>query len=249
MTKYKQRKRNLYENNSDTYAISRSKIDLFINCPRCFYLDRKLGLAQPSMPGWPLNSAVDYLLKQEFDYYRKLRLPHPIMVQYGIDAVPFSHPDLPFWRDDVYHYVGASVVDEQTGFQVQGIIDDVWITPQGELNIVDYKATSTASEISLDDEFKQSYKRQMEVYQWIFRKMGFKVSPVGYFVFANALKDRKLFDNKLEFELTILTHHGEDSWVSPTLMDMKAILESDTIPEANPDCEYCEYRRLTKEVE
>ena len=171
------------------------------------------------------------------------------MVQYGIDAVPFSHPDLPFWRDDVYHYVGASVLDEQTGFQVQGIIDDVWITPQGELNIVDYKATSTASEISLDDEFKQSYKRQMEVYQWIFRKMGFKVSPVGYFVFANALKDRKLFDNKLKFELTILTHHGDDSGVSSTLMDMKAILESDTIPEANPDCEYCEYRRLTKEVE
>jgi hypothetical protein len=63
------------------------------------------------------------------------------------------------------------------------------------------------------------------------------------------LKDRKFFDNKLEFELTILSHQGEDSWVSPTLMDMKAILESDTIPEANPDCEYCEYRRLTKEVE
>ena len=78
MAKYKQRKRNLYEKNSDTYAISRSKIDLFINCPRCFYLDRKLGLAQPSMPGWPLNSAIDYLLKQEFDYYRKLQLPHQL---------------------------------------------------------------------------------------------------------------------------------------------------------------------------
>ncbi len=118
MTKYKQRKRNLYENTSESYAISRSKIDLFINCPRCFYLDRKLGLAQPSMPGWPLNSAIDYLLKQEFDYYRKLQLPHPIMVQYGIDAVPFSHPDLPFWRDDVYHYVGASVV--ANGFSGSG---------------------------------------------------------------------------------------------------------------------------------
>ncbi|HBG60052.1 MAG TPA: hypothetical protein DDW97_04665, partial [Anaerolineaceae bacterium] len=61
MTTYKQRQRNRYNNASETYAISRSKIDLFINCPRCFYLDRKLGLAQPSMPGWPLNSAVDYL--------------------------------------------------------------------------------------------------------------------------------------------------------------------------------------------
>ena len=249
MTKYKQRKRNLYNNNPDTYALSRSKIDMFLDCPRCFYLDRKLGLSQPSMPGWPLNSAVDHLLKREFDHYRKLQQPHPIMVQYGIEAVPFLHPDLPIWRDDVYHYVGASVVDEQTGFQLQGIIDDVWVSPQGELHIVDYKATSTASEISLEDEYKQAYKRQMEIYQWIFRRMGFKVSPVGYFVFANALKDRPFFENKLEFELTILPHYGDDSWVSPTLVEMKKVLECDTLPDANPECEYCEYRRLIKEVE
>ena len=171
------------------------------------------------------------------------------MVQYGIEAVPFLHPDLPIWRDDVYHYVGASVVDEQTGFQVQGIIDDVWVSPQGELHIVDYKATSTASEISLEDEYKQAYKRQMEIYQWIFRRMGFKVSPVGYFVFANALKDRTFFEKKLEFELTILPHYGNDSWVSPTLLEMKKVLECDTLPDANPECEYCEYRRLIKEVE
>lgn len=59
------RKNNLYDKNSgEVFRLSRSKIDLFINCPRCFYLDRCLGVSQP--PGYPfsLNSAVDKLLKK-----------------------------------------------------------------------------------------------------------------------------------------------------------------------------------------
>ena len=57
------RKYSLYNPDStELFRLSRSKIDLFINCPRCFYLDRKLGVAQP--PGYPfsLNSAVNKLL-------------------------------------------------------------------------------------------------------------------------------------------------------------------------------------------
>ena len=45
------------------FALSRSKVELFVDCPRCFYLDRRSGIARP--PGFPfnLNSAVDALLK------------------------------------------------------------------------------------------------------------------------------------------------------------------------------------------
>lgn len=41
------------------FKISRTKIDLFFKCPKCFYLDRVCGIAQP--PGYPfaLNAAVD----------------------------------------------------------------------------------------------------------------------------------------------------------------------------------------------
>jgi hypothetical protein len=79
--------------------ISRGKLDLFSECPRCFYLDRRLGIKRPSMPGWSLNSAVDNLLKNEFDGYRKRKEPHPLMKKYGIDAIPFQHDDMPIWRD------------------------------------------------------------------------------------------------------------------------------------------------------
>lgn len=55
----------------EPFKISRSKIDLFLNCPRCFFMDRVLGISQP--PGYPfsLNSAVDHLLKKEFDIHNK----------------------------------------------------------------------------------------------------------------------------------------------------------------------------------
>ena len=50
---------------NEPFKISRSKFTNFIDCKRCFYLDRVKGLKEPGMPGWALNSAVDVLLKKE----------------------------------------------------------------------------------------------------------------------------------------------------------------------------------------
>ena len=40
-------------NGKNNFKLSRSKIDLFLECPRCFYLDRKLGLGRPSIKEEP----------------------------------------------------------------------------------------------------------------------------------------------------------------------------------------------------
>ena len=68
------RKGSIYQKGTnETFKISRSKFSNFLDCKRCFYLERVKGLKDPSMPGWSLNSAVDELLKKEFDEYRKLQ--------------------------------------------------------------------------------------------------------------------------------------------------------------------------------
>lgn len=245
MGNYYQRKNNLYiPGSGDSFRISRSKIDLFLGCPKCFYLDRRLGIPRPEGPGFPLNSAVDSLLKNEFDLLRQKGEAHELMKIYKIDAVPFNHEDFPVWRDDFHRFTGASVLHGKTNLEIGGIIDDIWVNKDKELSIVDYKATSTSREISLDDEYKQGYKKQMEVYQWIFRKMGFPVSNMGYFVFANAGKNRPDFDGRLEFALSILSYEGSDGWVEPTIFKIKECLESDKIPEAGANCDYCKYTAL-----
>ena len=207
-------------------------------------------MPRPGMPGWPLNIAVDNLLKNEFDLLRKKEESHKLMDEYKIDAVPFDHPDLPAWRDDNHKYIGACVLHKKTNLNICGIVDDIWVYKKTkELYIVDYKATSTSRAISLEDEYKQGYKKQMEIYQWLFRQMGFRVSKTGYFLFANAGKNRPEFDGKLEFETSIIPYEGDDSWIESTILDIKKCLDSDEIPAPGEECEYCAYRKLVAEEE
>ncbi|MDP2629940.1 MAG: PD-(D/E)XK nuclease family protein [Candidatus Uhrbacteria bacterium] len=247
--KFARKKWGLFDPSSlEPHKVSRSKIDMFLECPRCFYLDQRLGVKRPSMPAFSLNSAVDALLKNEFDILRGKKQSHALMEKFGVDALPYQHPDLPKWRGEVNRFSGALVLDESSNLFVDGLIDDVWVNKKGELMLVDYKSTSTTKAISLDDEYKQGYKIQMEIYQWIFRKLGFNVSKTGYFVFANAGKDRESFDGRLEFEMSIVSYDGDDSWVAKTLLAIRKCLADDKIPEAGTDCEHCAYRQMAGEA-
>jgi ATP-dependent exoDNAse (exonuclease V) beta subunit len=111
------------------------------------------------------------------------------MLEYGVEAVPFAHVSLDIWREN---FKGVDTLHTPTGFTVSGAVDDLWVNSDGELIVVDYKSTSKDSKIdALDETWHDGYKRQMEVYQWLFRQNGFKVSNTGYFVYANASKDKK----------------------------------------------------------
>lgn len=240
-----QRTRGIYTPGSgEPFKLSRSKIDLFLQCPRCFYLDRRRGVGRP--PGFPfnLNSAVDALLKQEFDTYRANGTKHPLIEKYGVDARPIAHKDLDKWR---HNFTGVQFLHEPTNFLIFGAIDDLWQNSQGEYIVVDYKSTSKDEDITeLNKEWQDGYKRQMEVYQWLLRQNGYKVSDTGYFVYCNGKRDRKAFDGKLEFDVTLIPYTGKDSWVEKTILEAHKCLNSDQIPTANPECDYCNYIAAVK---
>ncbi len=242
------RTRGLYEKKSSRYfKLSRSKLELFLECPKCFYIDRKLGVGRP--PGFPfnLNSAVDTLLKKEFDTYRATGTKHPLQEHYGIDAVPVAHKDLDKWR---HNFTGIQYHHKPTNFLVFGAIDDLWENGDGEYAVVDYKATAKDGKIeALDQEWHGGYKRQMEIYQWLLRKKGYRVSNTGYFVYCNGKTDEKAFDAKLEFDVTVIPYEGNDDWVEGALMNAKKILDSDTMPESSPDCDYCKFHDVRNEME
>lgn len=224
----------------ELFSISRSKIERFTECPRCFWLECVHGIARPDMPSFTLNNAVDELFKREFDIHRAEGSKHPLMEQYGIDAVPFKDERMDAWRDALKR--GVQYEDHKRGLLLRGGIDDAWINAAGELHVVDYKATAGKDEVTLDDKWKDAYKRQAEIYQWLFRQNGFNVSKIAYFVYANGDNDKKAFDGKLEFDITILPYEGDDSWIPETLDELKACLDSETIPKTGDNCDFCPYR-------
>lgn len=239
------RKKNFDPALKESFKLSRTKIDNFLNCPRCFYLDLRLGIKQPGGLPFTLNAAVDHLLKKEFDLYRAQKKPHPLMVQYGIKAVPYPHSDLEDWRNN---FRGIQYLHPETNFLVFGAIDDVWIDKDEQLNIVDYKATAKQGELSLNEEWHVGWKRQMEIYQWLFQQNGFPVSDTGYFVYCNGRKDPDGFHNKLEFNIEIHSYQGDARWVGETLKQARQCLSSDNIPDYTEDCDYCRYQQSLKTI-
>ncbi len=226
------------------FKVSRSKIELFMQCPRCFWLDVRLKITRPSSPPFNINKTIDELFKKEFDTYRASKKPHPLMIESGVDATPFDHEQLDAWRNT---FVGVTTVYEPANLHVFGGIDDVWANAQGELIVVDYKATSKDKEVTIDADWQMSYKRQLEVYQWLLRRNGFAVSDTGYFVYTNGRMDLDGFNDRVEFRTKLIPYTGSAAWVEPTLMNMKECMDGD-MPAVGTaamggECEFCAYAK------
>lgn len=235
------------------FKLSRSKIELFMQCPRCFWLDVRLKITRPSSPPFNINKAIDELFKKEFDSYRAQQKPHPLMTDNQIKAVPYQHDDLDTWR---YNFTGITTVHEPTNLHIFGAVDDVWINEDDELMVVDYKATAKAkpvTQLGPEGTWHDMYRRQMEVYQWLLKQNGFKVSDTGYFVYATGRQDLDAFNNKVEFQTFVFPHHGNSNWVEKTITDMKACMDSEVMPEIGTaamggPCEHCMYARARTEL-
>jgi hypothetical protein len=222
--------------------LSRSAIEQFIRCPRCFYQQRRLGLKQPSMVPLTLAVATDALLKNEFDAIRGQDVAHAVWQQHGLNVRAYVHPDMELWRNN---FKGIRV-QHNCGAEVFGAVDDVWENlDTGELHIVDYKSTSKQGEPSIDVGWGAGYKRQMEIYQWLFRQAGHKVSNTGYFLYVNGSKQGGFYasgtEGVMRFATTLIAYDGDVGWVDAKVNDAAACFNSGEVPESGSDCDNCRY--------
>ena len=226
---------------TDLIKLSRSTVEKYINCPRCCVLDKKYKIKPPSLP-FTLNIAVDNLCKNEFDYYREIQEPHPLFIENKIDAIPFKHKDIDLWRSN---FKGIRYKSIEHKFDFGGAVDDVWQKKNGELIIADVKATSRNkfdwNETFNKYDYAKAYKRQLEMYQWLFRKNGFKVADEAYLVYFNGKKNERFFNNKLHFDTHFIKLNCSASWVEGKVIETVRLLQSNHFPKPSANCEYCNY--------
>jgi hypothetical protein len=192
---------------------------------------------RPPPAPYTINTSIDALLKEEFDTHRNNGTAHALMERVKISAIPYKTDKINVWR---HNFTGIQFLHEKTDFLVFGAVDDVWVNPKDELIVVDYKATG-ANDYKIYD----SYKRQMEIYQWLLIQNKFRVSKVGYFVFAKVNKTKGFSEGKLSFDLFVEPLEGETSWVEGVLIDAKKCLESG-LPQTKADCKFCQFVSFAK---
>jgi len=122
--------------------VSRTAWESFIRCKRCFYLERKLKIRPIGMAGYPINSRVDALLKNEFDIYRKKQEPHPIFSKYKLNFVPYKMDEQKL-KDFRNNFKGVRAKSTKTNFVIYGSIDDIWLNKDTDEAVDDILSITT----------------------------------------------------------------------------------------------------------
>ena len=107
-------------------------------------------------------------------------------------------------KHDIRHHTTPTIAvhfnftHKPSNILMGGGLDDVWHNRQtNQIHIVEYKSTSTGVQSpkkepqplnrkSLNGIYKIGYTRQLEMYQFIARGMGFDVNDTTYFVYVDA---------------------------------------------------------------
>ena len=236
----------------DTFPLSRTGLEQFMRCPRCFYLHRRLGVSPPKMIPLTLAIATDALLKNEFDAIRGQDVSHPVWDEYNLNVNAYQHEDIELWRSN---FKGIRVHHKNSNLEIFGAVDDVWQNKEtGQLHIVDYKSTAKKGDPSIDEGgFGEAYKRQMEIYQWLFEAAGHDVSNIGYFLYVNGIKEGGFYENDLKgvmnFKTTLIEYVGDSSWVESTIHEAKSCLANQHFPSGAADCDNCRYFSQREKME
>jgi hypothetical protein len=210
-------------------------------------MDRVLGLAEPGMPGWSLNSATDELLKKEFDVCREQQIPHRLFKDFGLEhVVPFKHEEMNAWRDSLTR--GLMHRFEDTNIILSGGVDDIWQdTNTKELIVVDYKSQASNEEVEpksyLSGVYHQGYKMQLDFYNYLLNCMSYKTSPISYFLVVNADKTVDGFHGKMIFSETLIPYENNTSWIPAKIREMISLMNQKEVPLGNESCENCAYAR------
>ena len=109
----------------------------------------------------------------------------------------------------------------------------------------DVKATSK-KDFNWEDtwakwDYPKAYKRQLEMYQWLFKKNNFQVTSQAYLVYFNGLKNEPMFNQTLKFDLHLVKLECDDSWVADKIREAVNLLRDDSMPSGSYSCETCQY--------
>lgn len=217
-------------NNNKPINLSPNSLNLYYECPLCFWLDKGMGIKRPQPYPYALNAAVDVLLKEEFDKYRKKGELHPLLVANNIPAKLFPNQKLlNEWRNN---FKGIRYYDAELDATLFGAVDDVLEFTEGKLAPLDYKSTGSKVPTVYD-----RFQLQMDIYTFLLEKQGYKTIRKGCLAFYIVDKENG-FDGKLPFRKEIIMIDTDPLYVPKVFAEAVAVLRKEAPASHSKDCQY-----------
>jgi len=213
--------------------LSPSKLSLFLECPRCFWLDIKKGIKRPSGIFPSLPSGMDSILKKYFDEFRcKNCLPPDI--ENELDGHLFDDMDkLNVWRNN---FKGLQYIDEDSGIGLRGALDDLFVTDEGFHIPLDFKTRG----FPLKEDTHEHYQHQMDLYCFLLDKNGMKTGNFACLIFYYPKKVEDIGQVKFEVEVIKIKTNKKDG--EKFFIDAIELLQGPE-PECSNECVWCNWNK------
>jgi len=209
--------------------LSPSTLNLFLECPRCFWLhinkriQRPRGIF-PSLPG-----GMDLVIK---DYFDKYRVDGKLPPEIDGDVKGKLIPDLNLlnkWRD---WRTGLSYYDKELDVTLFGALDDCLQDNKTYIPL-DYKTRGFPPR---DGDSEKYYGNQLSSYALMLRENGYPVKDSGYLVYYYPREVKA--KGRVDFYVKVVKINADPEKAKKTLSNAMKLLNG-PIPPHNPNCEHC----------
>lgn len=224
-------------NDNKPIQLSPNSLNLYLECPLCFWFEKKYGIRRPPPYPYALNTAVDTLLKKEFDNFRTKGEPHPLLIENNIKAKLFPDQNkLNQWRNN---FEGIRYYDPKIRATIFGAVDDVLEFPDNKLAPLDYKSTGSKVPTVYD-----RFQLQMDVYTYLLEKNGFLTTKKGYLAFYIVNKENGFVD-RLPFKKELHEIETDPSYVQGLFEEAVAVLKTGKPSNHHPECRFGQWFKQT----
>jgi len=234
----------------DKIMLSPSSLNLFKNCKRCFWLEKNnyTNCKRPRGIFPSLPNGMDLTIKRYFSYYRRIgELP-----EYLKGKLPGhlfeNYETMSLWRD--WKLTNLNYEDKKYNAYLTGALDDCLVYEEEENqdrrgidgNLkeeiyipLDYKTKGSAPN---QQDSEKYYGIQLSCYCLILEHKGYKTKGFGYLLYFYPeiiCEDGKFIFNILPIRVETNIEQVKELFAKA----VECILGN--MPEANEDCEYCNF--------
>ncbi|MBS3088219.1 PD-(D/E)XK nuclease family protein [Candidatus Pacearchaeota archaeon] len=210
-----------------SFKLSPSKMNLFLECPLCFWLAEK-GVHRPSGPFPSLPGGMDRKLKDYFDKYRKLGKLPPELNGKVPGKLYDNLEDMNTWRNAKK----GLRWEDSNGNVLLGAIDDCLLDGKNFI-VVDFK-TYGGSEIK-DDKIA-FYQNQLDCYTLLLEKNNLKHPGFAYLIFFMPKEVKE--NGVVEFNIEVKKVNVDSKRALKTFNSAIKLLEGKR-PEKHSECKFC----------
>ncbi|TSC64135.1 MAG: hypothetical protein G01um1014106_260 [Parcubacteria group bacterium Gr01-1014_106] len=211
--------------------LSASSLAVLLECPRCFWLQINENMRRPQGAFPSLPNGIDAVLKTAMDAHRKRGELPPELRGVTEGTLYSDQKQLDRWRDSLRG--DLRYTDPALNVEVLGGIDDL-LVEDGHFTPLDFKTRG----YPVKDDTHRHYEHQLDLYAWLFTKLGHTVNERGVLLFFSPIA----YEGKgtVQFRIEPVIMKTDVARAQGLLERAVAILQQST-PPRHAECVFCHF--------